>query len=71
MVATLEALVEHNMNMAKTARQRNFHYNTLRYRLAKLERLLGPFSTSTPVAIQVCVALQIADMRRNLAHRTT
>jgi PucR family transcriptional regulator, purine catabolism regulatory protein len=71
MVATLEALVEHNMNMAETARHLHFHYNTVRYRLAKLERLLGPFSTSTPVAIQVCVALQITDMQRNLAHRTT
>jgi purine catabolism regulator len=69
MFQTLEALIEHNMNMAEAARHLHYHYNTLRYRLAKLERLLGPFSTSTPVAIQVGVALQITEMQRNLVHR--
>jgi purine catabolism regulator len=69
MFHTLETLIEHNMNMAEAARHLHYHYNTLRYRLAKLERLLGPFSTSTPVAIQVGVALQITEMQRNLAHR--
>jgi purine catabolism regulator len=69
MFHTLETLIEHNMNMAESARHLHYHYNTLRYRLAKLERLLGPFSTSTPVAIQVGVALQITEMQRNLARR--
>ena len=69
MFSTLEALVEHNMNMAETARHLHFHYNTLRYRLTKLERLLGAFSSSTPVTIRVCVALQIMEMQSNLAHR--
>ena len=69
MFHTLESLIEHNMNMAESARHLHYHYNTLRYRLAKLERLLGPFSTSTPVAIQVGVALQITEMQRNLAHQ--
>lgn len=69
MFNTLETLIEHNMNMAESARHLHYHYNTLRYRLAKLERLLGPFSTSTPVAMQVCIALQITEMQRNLAHR--
>jgi purine catabolism regulator len=68
MFHTLESLIEHNMNMAESARHLHYHYNTLRYRLAKLERLLGPFSTSTPVAIQVGVAMQIIEMQRNLAH---
>jgi PucR family transcriptional regulator, purine catabolism regulatory protein len=69
MFHTLETLIEHNMNMAESARHLHYHYNTLRYRLAKLERLLGPFSTSTPVAIQVGVAMQITEMQRNLARR--
>jgi purine catabolism regulator len=64
MFQTLETLIEHNMNMAEAARHLHFHYNTLRYRLAKLERLLGPFSTSTPVAIEVGVALQIRAMHK-------
>jgi PucR family transcriptional regulator, purine catabolism regulatory protein len=69
MFHTLETLIEHNMNMAESARHLHYHYNTLRYRLAKLERLLGPFSTSTPVAIQVFIALQITEMQRSLAPR--
>lgn len=69
MFHTLETLIEHNMNMAESARHLHYHYNTLRYRLAKLERLLGPFSTSTPVAIQVFIALQITEMQKSLAHQ--
>ncbi|MBO0679095.1 PucR family transcriptional regulator ligand-binding domain-containing protein [Mycolicibacterium sp. S2-37] len=69
MFQTLEALIKHNMNMAEAARNLHFHYNTLRYRLAKLERLLGPFSTSTPLAIQIGIALQITEMQRILAQR--
>lgn len=70
MFQTLETLIEHNMNMAEAARHLHYHYNTLRYRLAKLERLLGPFSTSTPVAIQIGVALQINEMQKILANRS-
>ena len=70
MFHTLESLIEHNMNMAEAARHLHYHYNTLRYRLAKLERLLGPFSTSTPVAIQLGVALQIKEMQNILTKRS-
>lgn len=69
MLRTLEALVEHDMNMAETARHLYYHYNTLRYRLTKLERLLGPFSTNTAVTIRVCVALQIMEMQSTRADR--
>ncbi|TFV61525.1 PucR family transcriptional regulator [Mycobacterium sp. PS03-16] len=69
MFQTLETLIQHNMNMAEAARNLHFHYNTLRYRLAKLERLLGPFSTSTPLAIQIGIALQITEMQRILTQR--
>jgi purine catabolism regulator len=65
MFQTLQALIEHNMNMAEAARNLHYHYNTLRYRLAKLERLLGLFSTSTPLAIQIGIALQITEMQKS------
>jgi purine catabolism regulator len=58
------------MNMAETARHLYYHYNTLRYRLTKLERLLGPFSTNTAVTIRVCVALQIMEMQSTRTDRT-
>src|SRR4051794_36132237 len=69
MLRTLHALVEHDMNMAETARHLYYHYNTLRYRLTKLERLLGPFSTNTEVTIRVCVALQIMEMQSTRTDR--
>lgn len=68
MLGTLRALMEHNMNMAEAARHLHYHYNTLRYRLTKLERLLGPFSANTAVTIRVWVALQIVDMQSHLTH---
>lgn len=63
LLQTLEALFEHNLNIAEASRHLHYHYNTLRYRLAKLERLLGPFSTHSATALRVGVALQILQMR--------
>ena len=63
LMQTLEALLEHNLNIAETSRNVHYHYNTLRYRLAKLERLLGPFSTDAGTARRVGVALEIRKMQ--------
>ena len=62
--ATLQVLLDNNLNVAEASRELVMHYNTMRYRITKLEKIVGPFTSDANLRLNVAVALQVRKIQQ-------
>lgn len=59
LLETLQVFLAHNRTLARTARALYVHYNTIRYRLERIESLLGPIVDNPDHCLQLELALRV------------
>jgi PucR family transcriptional regulator, purine catabolism regulatory protein len=62
LLKSLVVLSGTRFNVAESARILHYHYNTMRYRVTKLERMLGDFTGDAVASLRIGVALEILRM---------
>jgi PucR family transcriptional regulator, purine catabolism regulatory protein len=62
LLKSLAVLSSTRFNVAESARILHYHYNTMRYRVTKLERMLGEFAGDASATLRIGVALEILRM---------
>jgi len=62
LLKSLAVLSGTSFNVAESARILHYHYNTMRYRVTKLERMLGEFADDAAATLRIGVALEILRM---------
>ena len=62
LLKSLAVLSGTRFNVAESARILHYHYNTMRYRVTKLERMLGEFADDAAAALRIGVALEVLRM---------
>jgi PucR family transcriptional regulator, purine catabolism regulatory protein len=62
LLKSLSVLSGTRFNVAESARILHYHYNTMRYRVTKLERMLGEFADDAAATLRIGVALEILRM---------
>ena len=62
LLKSLVVLSSTGFNVAESARILHYHYNTMRYRVTKLERMLGEFTCDAAASLRIGVAVEILRM---------
>jgi PucR family transcriptional regulator, purine catabolism regulatory protein len=62
LLRSLVVLSSTRFNVAESAKVLHYHYNTMRYRVTKLERMLGEFTDDAAASLRIGVAVEILRM---------